>query len=154
MGTGPQSGRRTAWNGLAMTSDADQPLSSSTILIVEDNEQNLELLEVYMEDLEPEVTTLRATNGVEALEMVDRHKPDLILLDIMMPRMSGFEVCRHLKSNPETRDIFVVMITALNETGDIERATECGADDYLTKPVDRKALVKLVRTLLQARQGS
>ena len=137
-----------------MTSDADQPLSSSTVLIVEDNEQNLELLEVYMEDLEPEVTTLRATNGVEALEMVDQHKPDLILLDIMMPRMSGFEVCRHLKSNPETRDIFVVMITALNETGDIERATECGADDYLTKPVDRQALVKLVRTLLQARQGS
>jgi CheY-like chemotaxis protein len=68
--------------------------------------------------------------------------------------MSGFEVCRHLKSSPDTRDIYVVMITALNETGDIERATECGADDYLTKPVNRKALVNLVRTLLQARQAS
>ncbi|HUU82840.1 MAG TPA: response regulator [Phycisphaerae bacterium] len=137
-----------------MTADVNQPLAPCKVLIVEDNPQNLELLEVYMEDLQPEVTTLPAVNGVEALEMVDRHKPDLILLDIMMPKMSGFEVCRHLKSNPETRDIFVVMITALNETGDIERATECGADDYLTKPVDRKALVKLVRSMLQARQAS
>ena len=77
--------------------------------------------------------------------------PDLVLLDIMMPRMSGFEVCRQIKSNPKTRDILVVMVTALNETGDIERATECGADDYLSKPIDRKALVNLVRTLLSGR---
>ena len=137
-----------------MTADPDAPLSPAKILVVDDNAQNLELLEVYMEDLQPEVSTISATNGIEALEMVNQHKPDLILLDIMMPKMSGFEVCRHLKGNPETRDIFVVMITALNETGDIERATECGADDYLTKPVDRVALVKLVRTLLQARQAS
>ena len=137
-----------------MTPDADKPLCAAKVLIVEDNPQHLELLEVYMEELEPQVTTLRATNGVEALEIVNEHKPDLILLDIMMPRMSGFEVCRHLKSNPETRDICVVVITALNETGDIERATESGADDYLTKPVDRPALVKLVRTMLQARQAS
>jgi two-component system alkaline phosphatase synthesis response regulator PhoP len=86
--------------------------------------------------------------------MISGNKPDLILLDIMMPKMSGFEVCRHLKSNPETRDIQVVMITALSETGDLERATESGADDYLTKPVDRVALVNLVRAMLQARQAS
>ena len=135
-----------------MTADPDAPLSPAKILVVDDNAQNLELLEVYMEDLQPEVSTFSATNGIEALEMVNQHKPDLILLDIMMPKMSGFEVCRHLKGNPETRDILVVMITALNETGDIERATECGTDDYLTKPVERSALVSLVRTMLQARQ--
>jgi two-component system cell cycle response regulator len=137
-----------------MTKAADQPLAPAKVLIVEDNPQGLELLEVYMEDLQPEVTVLGATNGLEALEMVERHHPDLILLDIMMPRMSGFEVCRHLKGNPETRDIQVVMITALSETGDVERATESGADDYLTKPVDRVALVNLVRSMLQARQAS
>lgn len=132
----------------------NRSLKPATVLIVEDNEQNLELLQVYMEELEPEVTTLSAANGVEALERVSRNKPDLILLDIMMPKMSGFEVCRHLKSSPATRDILVVMITALNETGDIERATECGADDYLTKPVERTTVVNLVRTMLQARQAS
>ena len=136
-----------------MTEAADKPLAPAKVLIVEDNPQGLELLEVYMEDLQPEVTTSSATNGVEALEMISRDKPDLILLDIMMPKMSGFEVCRHLKGNPETRDIQVVMITALSETGDLERATESGADDYLTKPVDRAALVNLVRTMLQARQA-
>ena len=137
-----------------MTAAADKPLAPAKVLIVEDNPQGLELLEVYMEDLQSEVTTSSATNGVEALEMIGRDKPDLILLDIMMPKMSGFEVCRHLKGNPETRDIQVVMITALSETGDLERATESGADDYLTKPVDRAALVNLVRTMLQARQAS
>ena len=125
----------------------------ATVLIVEDTPQHRELLEVYLEDL-PEVETISAANGIEALEMVNRHKPELILLDIMMPKMSGFEICRHLKNNPETRDTLVIMITALNETGDIERATECGTDDYLTKPVDRTALVNLVRTMLQSRQSS
>ena len=137
-----------------MTTDPNASLGPATVLVVDDNAQNLELLEIYREDLRPEVTTISATNGIEALEAVNEHKPDLILLDIMMPKMSGFEVCRHLKSNPETRDILVIMITALNETGDVERATECGTDDYLTKPVDRVALVNLVRTMLRARQAS
>jgi len=134
-----------------MTDSKQDQDAKKTVLIVDDNAQNLELLEVYMEDL-PETRVLTAPNGIEALERIESGRVDLVLLDIMMPKMSGFEVCRHLKSNPETRDIFVVMITALNETGDIERATECGADDYLTKPVDRQALVKLVRTMLEARQ--
>lgn len=135
-----------------MSESPDGTLKSATVMIVEDNPQNLELLEVYLEDLQPEVAVITATHGVEALERVAEHKPDLILLDIMMPKMSGFEVCRHLKSSPDTRDILVVMITALSETGDIERATECGADDYLTKPVERAVVVNLVRTLLQAKQ--
>ncbi len=137
-----------------MANAADKSLGPATVMIVEDNPQGLELLEVYMEDLQPEVSVISATNGMEALEKVAQDKPDLILLDIMMPKMSGFEVCRHLKGNPETRGILVVMITALSETGDLERATESGADDYLTKPVDRVALVDLVRTMLVAKQNS
>ena len=137
-----------------MSESPDNALSPATVMIVEDNPQNLELLEVYLEDLQPEVAVISANHGVEALDRVAEKKPDLILLDIMMPKMSGFEVCRHLKSSPDTRDILVVMITALSETGDIERATECGADDYLTKPVERAAVVNLVRTMLQAKQSN
>lgn len=120
------------------------------ILLVDDNAQNLELLEVYMEAM-PEADIVTATNGLEAMDRVAAGGVDFILLDIMMPRMSGFEVCKRLKSDPKTRDIIVVMVTALNEAGDIERAAECGADDYVTKPMDRKALIELVRNLLNAR---
>ncbi len=120
------------------------------ILIVDDNLPNLELLEVYLESVD-NVAIRTATDGIEAIAKIEEESPDLVLLDIMMPRMSGFEVCKQIKSNPKTRDILVVMVTALNETGDIERATECGADDYLSKPIDRGALVNLVTTLLNDR---
>lgn len=123
------------------------------VLIVDDNRQNLELLEVYLEDM-PGVTTATALDGIEAMAKIAADPPDLVLLDIMMPRMSGFEVCKQLKSNPKTREILVVMVTALNETGDIERATECGADDYLSKPIDRKALISLVEALLAGRPAA
>ena len=121
-----------------------------TVLLVDDNEQNLELLEVYMEDL-PEVRVVTARNGLEAMAKVAEESPELILLDIMMPKMSGFEVCKRIKGDPKTRDIIVVMVTALNETSDIERAAECGTDDYISKPVERKAVVGLVRNLLAAK---
>jgi CheY-like chemotaxis protein len=121
-----------------------------TVLIVDDNAHNLELLEVYCEGLEG-VNIITATNGIEAMQRVARDRPDLILLDIMMPRMSGFEVCKQIKSNPETRDTVVIMVTALNETADIERAAECGADDYLSKPIDRAALIQLVSAMLQGK---
>lgn len=133
-----------------MPADAD---NRQTVLIVDDNAQNLELLEIYMEDVS-EVRVVTATNGLEALTKVAAESPDLILLDIMMPKMSGFEVCKRLKSDPKTRDITVVMVTALSETGDIERAAECGTDDYLSKPVDRKELVDLVHKLLLAKNQS
>jgi len=122
----------------------------NTVLLVDDNAQHLELLEVYMEDM-PEARVLTATNGLEAMEVVAAESPDLVLLDIMMPKMSGFEVCKRIKSDPKTRDIIVVMVTALNETGDIERAAECGTDDYLSKPIDRTALIELVRNLLASK---
>ncbi len=122
----------------------------NTVLIVDDNAQHLELFCIYLEDL-PEVRVVTATNGIEALTRVEEASPDLVLLDIMMPKVSGFEVCKRLKSDPKTRDIIVVMVTALNETGDIERAAECGTDDYISKPIDRAALVDLVRNLLGAK---
>ena len=133
-----------------MVQDAKSNEIRQTVLLVEDNAQNLELLEVFMEDV-PEVRVITATNGLEAIDRVAAESPDLVLLDIMMPKMSGFEVCKRIKSNPTTRDIMVVMVTALSETGDIERAAECGADDYLSKPIDRRALVQLVRNLLASR---
>jgi two-component system alkaline phosphatase synthesis response regulator PhoP len=133
--------------------DGEKTKNQQTVLLVDDNEQNLELLEVYMEDL-PELRVITARNGIEALQRVEEESPDLVLLDIMMPKMSGFEVCKRLKSNPETRDIIIIMVTALNETGDIERAAECGTDDYLAKPIDRKTLVDLVRSQLAARAKS
>ena len=124
--------------------------NEQTVLLVDDHPQNLELLEIYMEDL-PEVRVVTATNGLEAMAKVASESPELILLDIMMPKMSGFEVCKRIKSDPKTRDIIVVMVTALNETSDIERAAECGTDDYISKPIERKALVGLVRNLLAAK---
>ncbi len=146
-------GTRSGPQETLMAATPDSTTAQSRILIVDDNRQNLELLEVYLEDL-PQVAISTAEDGIEAMAKITETPPDLVLLDIMMPRMSGFEVCKQVKSNPKTRDILVVMVTALNETGDIERATECGADDYLSKPIDRKALVNLVNTLLSGRANS
>ena len=119
----------------------------SRILIVDDNRQNLELLQAYLEDLDCE--TLSATDGLEALKLVRTYKPDLVLLDIMMPQMSGFEVCRRLKSDPDTSDIPVIMVTALNEFGDIERGIDCGTDDFVSKPVNKLELLTRVKTMLK-----
>ena len=126
-----------------------QRVAASTVLVVDDNLQNLELLVAYLDSLGCEVRT--AEDGVEALEKVAQDSPDLILLDIMMPRMSGFEVCRKLKSDPATRDIPVIMVTALTELGDIERGVECGTDDFISKPVNRLELVTRVKSLLRVR---
>src|SRR3954471_12040243 len=93
-------------------------LPESTVLIVDDNPQNVELLQAFLESLPVKIIT--AADGVEALQKVAEHDPDLILLDIMMPRMSGFEVCRKIKGDPKKRDIQILMVTALNELGDIE----------------------------------
>jgi len=128
----------------------EKPLPASKVLVVDDNLQNLELLCAYMEEV-PNVTTISASNGVEALAKVAQDCPDLILLDVMMPKMSGFEVCRQLKSDPETRDIQIIMVTALNEVGDHERAVDCGTDEFLTKPVNRIELITRVNSLLRVR---
>jgi CheY-like chemotaxis protein len=127
---------------------ADQSeLSLPVVLVVDDNPQNLELLLAYLEDVR--CKTVSASNGPEALDSVRRDSPDLILLDVMMPKMSGFEVCRRLKSDPNTEAIPIIMVTALNEIGDIERAISSGTDDFLSKPVNKWELVTRVRTMLK-----
>ena len=124
-------------------------LPQSTVLIVDDNPQNLELLQAFLETLPVKLVT--AVDGVDALDAVAAHNPDLILLDIMMPRMSGFQVCRTLKNDPKTRDIQILMVTALNELGDIEQASECGTDDFVSKPVNKFELLTRVKSLLRVR---
>ncbi len=133
----------------ARAADADENVAQSRVLVVDDNAQNLELLVAYLDGLDCEVAT--AVDGVDALGKIQEDPPDLILLDIMMPRMSGFEVCRKVKTDPTTRDIPVIMVTALNELGDIERGVESGTDDFITKPVNRLELVTRVRSLLRVR---
>jgi len=124
----------------------------ATILIVDDNAQNLELLEAYLEEL-PSARVLTATSGQDALAKVASDKPDLMLLDIMMPKMSGFEVCKKIKADPATKDIPVILVTALHEMGDQERGVEMGADDFLTKPVNRVDLIARIQAQLAKRFG-
>jgi two-component system cell cycle response regulator len=118
-----------------------------SILLVDDNEQNLELMSAYIEELG--CTVRMARDGVEALEAVESQKPDIILLDVMMPRMSGFQVCKKLKSEDGTKEIPIVMVTALSEVSDVEHAVDVGADDFLSKPVNRLELLTRVRSLLK-----
>jgi two-component system, OmpR family, alkaline phosphatase synthesis response regulator PhoP len=136
-------------NPAAAASEATHSLPQSTVLIVDDNSQNVELLQAFLESLPLKIVT--AADGVEALEKVAEHNPDLILLDIMMPRMSGFQVCKRLKNDPKTKDIQILMVTALNELGDIEQATECGTDDFVSKPINKFELVTRVKSLLSVR---
>jgi PleD family two-component response regulator len=81
-------------------------------------------------------------------------RPDLVLLDVMMPKLSGFEVCKKIKQNPETRRIMVLMVTALNEPGDVERAVAVGCDDFLSKPIHKVELLKRVENMLKLRHIS
>ena len=125
----------------------DDPKTANRILIADDNEANRELLEAYLIDLDCE--TEIAVDGHETMEKADSFKPDLILLDVMMPKLSGFEVCEKIKADPNLKQIMILMVTALNELGDIERAVDAGTNDFLSKPVNRVELLKRVENMLQ-----
>jgi CheY-like chemotaxis protein len=125
------------------------PMPKSRILIADDNPTNVELLEVYLSGMECEIAV--AVDGRDTLDKVRQFQPDLILLDIMMPKLSGFEVCEILKGDPATKDIMILMVTALNESGDIERGVMAGCDDFLSKPVNKLELLKRVENMLKLR---
>jgi len=133
-----------------MTKSKSTPAQpQSKILVADDNVQNCELIQAYLDDLG--VAVVLAYDGQETLDQVAAENPDLLLLDIMMPKMSGFEVCKTLKREPNTRQIMILMVTALNEMGDIERAVAAGCDDFLSKPVNKLELVKRVENMLKLR---
>src|SRR5436305_1028682 len=98
------------------------------VLIADDNPQGAELLEAYLAETDCEIQT--AADGEETLRKVGSWHPDLILLDVMMPKLSGFEVCKRLRADPATAAIVVLMITALDQPSDIDRAVEAGANDF------------------------
>jgi putative two-component system response regulator len=120
------------------------------VLVVDDHPLNLELIEGCLADVDCRVIT--ATDGIEALELVKKDPPDLVLLDVMMPRMDGYEVCQRLKASPEGRLLPVVMVTALGQIADRVRGLEVGADDFIVKPIERVELVARVRSLLRVKQ--
>jgi DNA-binding response OmpR family regulator len=119
------------------------------VLIAEDNPQNAELLETYLGDREFEVRV--AADGEQTLRLVREWRPELILLDVMMPKISGFEICKRLRADAATCDTAVLMITALDQASDVDRAVEAGTDDFLTKPINKSELLLRVRSLLQSR---
>jgi CheY-like chemotaxis protein len=124
--------------------------SPPRILIADDNPQGVELLEAYLCEGDYDIRT--AADGDETLAKVLAWHPDLILLDIMMPKISGFEVCKRLRSDPKTRDIGVIMITALDQPSDVERAIDAGTNDFITKPINKTELLLRVRSLLKAQR--
>jgi CheY-like chemotaxis protein len=121
--------------------------AKNRILIADDNQANCDLLEAYLTGVDCDIQF--AADGKETLQKVASFKPDLILLDVMMPKLSGFEVCKRIKDDPATKRIMVLMVTALNELGDIERAVSSGTDDFLSKPINKPEFVKRVETMLR-----
>jgi DNA-binding response OmpR family regulator len=121
------------------------------VLIAEDDPQSAELLEAYLADSGYEIQ--QAADGQETLHKVQHWRPDLILLDVMMPRISGFQVCKQVRADAIARTTAILMITALDQPSDIERAVEAGTDDFLTKPINKTDLLQRVRSLLKSRQN-
>jgi len=127
-------------------------VKTPTVLVVDDNQENLELLQAYLEDMD--CRTVPARDGLQALEIIADSAPDLVLLDVMMPKMSGFEVCKRIKNDPKTSDIPIIMVTALNEFGDIEHGIDSGTDDFISKPVNKLELLTRVKTMLKLKHLS
>jgi DNA-binding response OmpR family regulator len=128
-------------------SAAERP---ARILIADDTPQAAELLEAFLAETDYEVRVVG--DGEQTLRQVAEWQPDLILLDVMMPRISGFEVCKRLRANPATHGIAILMITALDQHSDVERAVEAGTDDFLSKPITKAELLKRIPALLAAKR--
>ncbi len=123
--------------------------SQAKILVVDDTETNIKLLRALLKGAGYEVVI--ATCGTEALTAAGSENPDIILLDIMMPDLTGFEVCQRLRSSPDTRQTPIVFLTALHEMEDHMRAMDVGGDDILTKPINKLELLTRVKSLLRVR---
>src|SRR5438067_4666940 len=120
---------------------------TARVLVVDDIPSNIKLLEARLAAEYFDVVS--ASNGQDSLARIAEQEPDIVLLDVMMPGMDGFEVCRRIKNNPKTAHIPVVMVTALDQTSDRVAGLDGGADDFLTKPVDDAALFARVRSLVR-----
>jgi DNA-binding response OmpR family regulator len=134
-----------------MAPDAPAQERPARVLIADDNPQGAELLEAYLGETDYDIET--AADGEETLRKVRSWRPDLILLDVMMPKISGFEVCKRLRADPATRDIAVLMVTALDQPSDVDRAVDVGTDDFLTKPINKADLLLRVRAALRSRRA-
>lgn len=122
------------------------------ILIADDNAPNADLFEAHLDGTGYETKVV--FNGEDALAIARSWKPAVVLLDVMMPKLSGFEVCRRLRADPATRDIAVLMVTALDQVTDVETAVEAGTDDFITKPINKTELLLRVKALLESRTQS
>ena len=120
------------------------------ILVVDDDPTNVEVLTAWLESEHYVVST--AADGFEALAKIEAEKPDIVLLDVMLPEMDGFEVCRRIKSDPATEHIPVIMVTALSDVDDLVKGFEAGADDFVTKPFSGLALMARLRAQLRQKQ--
>jgi DNA-binding response OmpR family regulator len=120
------------------------------ILIADDSQLNAELLDAHLDGTGFE--TKLVYNGEEAVAVAREWKPDLVLLDVMMPKLSGFEVCRRLRADPGTRGVSVLMVTALDQATDVETAVDAGTDDFITKPINKTELLLRVRAMLDSRR--
>jgi signal transduction histidine kinase len=136
-------------NGESTMQTSENQARTSKILIVDDDHRNVRLMESILTSSGYDVC--RAYDGEEALEIVQQENPDLILLDVMMPRMSGLELCQRLRSRHATRLLPIIMVTALNASDDKVRALETGADDFLSKPINKMVMLAKVRSILRVK---
>lgn len=142
--------RRRGMTGKRVVGKEEEKMSKLNILIVEDDPQTVKLIKFILE--KEDYSTISAKDGEEGLQMAKEKKPDLIVLDMMLPGMDGYRVCEILKANPVTKEIPVIVLTALDTGVDFEKALEKKADWYITKPFEPQHLLKRVNYLIEKRK--